>query len=214
MATVIAVRHLLFDFGGPILRMPYEMRAFTAAKLGVDESDISGGPLDPGDDRWQARVRGEITEREYWAGEAGRFGLDLTGLMARVYEPSGDHVIRDETLPLIVDVHAAGSRAGVLSNDLAKFMGVEWQASITVLGHLDPIIDLSFADYLKPDPRAYADAIVAMDAEPGDIVFVDDLPENVHGGTVAGLVSVWFDMADPAGSYKRIRSALTDGQPQ
>jgi putative hydrolase of the HAD superfamily len=202
------MRHLLCDFGGPLLRLPFEMRAEVAAKLGVPESDIPGGPLDPDDDRWRAAMRGEITQRDYWAEVAERFGLDTHGLMSLIYEPSGDHVIRTEAMTLIEEVQASGCKAGLLSNDLEAFMGAEWQRPITVLETLDPVIDLSFAEYLKPDPRAFADGIAAMGVDAGDIVFVDDSEENVDGAVAVGLIGVLFDTADQDGSFARVRDAL------
>ena len=78
---------------------------------------------------------------------------------------------------------------------------------------LDPIVDLSFATHSKPDPRAYRQAIEAMGEPAEDIVFVDDRRENVEGGRRAGLVSVWFDVTDPAGSYERVRAALDGRNP-
>ena len=42
-------------------------------------------------------------------------------------------------------------------------------------------------------------------------MFVDDLKEDVHGAEDAGLRGVLFDIADPAGSIRRVRRALLAG---
>ena len=91
-------RHLLFDFGGPVLLTPFELTDQGAAGLGVDRHELSGGPFDPNDLRWRARQAGEITEREYWSGEGEKFGLDIVGYLAPFYEPSGDHLVRPESV--------------------------------------------------------------------------------------------------------------------
>lgn len=201
-------RHLLFDFGGPVLYSPFELRDRGAASLGVDPADLAGGPFDPNDEQWRRRVDGVITEREYWAREAARFELDVRSYMAPFYEPSGDHLTRPESVALVDEVLAAGCTVGLLSNDLTAFHGVEWQESISVLRRFDPLVDLSSSGHLKPDPRAYAAGIEAMGAAASDIVYVDDHVDNVAGGVDAGLVSIWFDVTDPAGSHQRIRDAL------
>jgi putative hydrolase of the HAD superfamily len=202
------VRHLLFDFGGPVLLSPFELRDQGARMLGVDVAAFAGGPFDPGDVRWQARVRGDITEREYWDGEAARFGTDTRGYMRAFYEPSGDHLTRPASVQLVEDALAAGRRVGLLTNDLTAFHGVEWQEPIGVLRRFDPLIDLSQSGHLKPHPAAYETAIVAMGCEPAEIVFVDDHVDNVAGGADAGMVAIWFDVTDPDASLARVRTAL------
>lgn len=191
-----------------MLKSPFELREAGARVLGVDAAEFSGGPFDPADERWQARVRGEITEREYWDGEAARFGLDTRGYMRAFYEPSGDHLTRPGSVQLVDDALAAGRRVGLLTNDLTAFHGVEWQEPIGVLRRFDPLIDLSRSGHLKPHPAAYATAIAAMECEPGEIVFVDDHLDNVDGGADAGMVAIWFDVTDPAGSLAGVRRAL------
>ncbi len=203
-------RHLLFDFGGPVLLSPFELREQGAAGLGVDPGALSGGPFDPADAQWRRRERGEITEREYWQGEAARLGLDIPGFMHHFYEPSGDHLTRPASVALVDEVLASGHRVGLLTNDLTAFHGPGWHESISVLARFDPLVDLSHTGHLKPHPRAYTDAIVAMGLPPERIVYVDDHRDNVEGGAEAGLVAIWFDLTDPAGSIARTRRALAD----
>lgn len=200
--------HLLFDFGGPVLKSPFELREHGAAGLGVDPAELSGGPFDPADERWRRRMTGELTEREYWSAEAARFGLDIRSFMRQFYEPSGDHLTRPGSVALVAEAQQAGRRVGLLTNDLTAFHDVEWQEPISVLRRFDPLIDLSQAGHLKPHPRAYEVAIEAMGCDPGDIVFTDDLVDNVEGALAAGLVAIHFDVTDPLGSLSRVRAAL------
>lgn len=201
-------RHLLFDFGGPVLKSPFELRDQAAVRLGVDVTAFSGGPFDRADERWQARTRGEITERDYWETEAARFDVDTRGFMSAFYEPSGDHLTRPGAVRLVEDALTAGRRVGLLTNDLTAFHGVEWQEPISVLQRFDPLIDLSQSGHLKPHPLAYATAIAAMGCEPAVIVFVDDHADNVHGAVAVGMIGIWFDVTDPDGSLERAREAL------
>ncbi len=206
-------RHLLFDFGGPVLLSPFELRDRGAAGLGVDPSELPGGPFDPNDLRWQEREAGEITERDYWAGEAARFELDIAGYMHRFYNPSGDHLTRPESVALVDEVLAGGRIVGLLSNDLTAFHGAEWQEPITVLKRFDPLVDLSHTGHLKPHPQAYIDGIEAMGVPADDIVYVDDHRDNADAGARAGLAAVWFDLTDPIGSIQRTRATLERREP-
>ncbi len=206
-------RHLLLDFGGPVLLSPFELLERGAAALGVDVGELGGGPFDDADLRWRRRIAGEITEREYWSAEAARFGLETPAFMSCFYEPSGDHLTRPESVALIEEVQADGRTAGVLTNDLTAFHGPEWQEPIGVLKIVDPLVDLSHSGCLKPDPRAFAMGIEAMGEAAGDIVYVDDQVDNSVAARAVGLVSVFFDVTDPAGTHDRIRTALDGGDP-
>ncbi len=44
----------------------------------------------------------------------------------------------------------------------------------------------------KPDPRIYAIAIERLGVAPGEIVFLDDRPENVDAASAAGIQAVLF----------------------
>ncbi len=192
-----------------MLLTPFELFEAGAARMGVEPSAFAMGPFDrAGDERWAARERGEITEREYWSGEAAKFGLDIVGYMQPLYNPSGDHLVRPASCDLIDEVLADGRTVGLLTNDLTAFHEPGWHEAISVLQRFDPLVDLSSTGYLKPHPRAYEVAIEAMGVDPDDIVFVDDHLDNVAGGAAAGLAAVWFDVTDPPGSLVRVRAAL------
>jgi putative hydrolase of the HAD superfamily len=209
-ATTTFVRHALFDFGGPLLYSPFELNHLGEQAMGLEPGSLAKGPFDPdGDPRWRAWQAGEITERQYWAERAAPFGLDIAGYMKAFFEPSGNHLIRPETAALVTEVQSAGFLAGLLTNDLSVFHGPAWREPISVLALFDPLVDLSIVGHLKPDPRAYAAALAAMGVAPGDIVFLDDQPNNVQGAQDAGLVGIWFDITDVAASVERFRTALT-----
>ena len=201
------LKHLLLDFGGPVLLTPFELVDKAAETLGP----LSWrGPFDTSTDpeyvSWQA---GEITEREYWLIRGEPYGLDLPELMQHFYEPPGDYLVRPEMAGLILRQRAAGRVVGVLTNDLSAFHGPEWRNGISVLGQFDFIVDGSVTGYLKPDPRAFRLALEAFGGpEPEDVVFVDDQQINLRGAEAVGLNAVHFDPTDPAGSIERIEAAL------
>jgi putative hydrolase of the HAD superfamily len=205
-------RHALFDFGGPLLKTPFELNEYAAASMGLPIESFSRGPFDPASDpRWQAWQNEEITEREFWVERAAPLGLDIPGYMRHFYEPSGNHLIRPETAAIVSEVQAAGFQAGLLTNDLSAFHGPEWRDPIDVLKLVDPLVDLSMTGYLKPHPEAYARAIKAMGVPGDEIVFIDDQPYNVQGAIDAGIHGVFFDQTDVPGTVARFRAALAGG---
>jgi putative hydrolase of the HAD superfamily len=203
---------VLFDFGGPVLRTPFELNERAERSMGLPAGSLPRGPFDPTTDAaWTAQQAGRITERDYWNACFDAAGLDMNTYFAHFYEPFGDHHVRPEVDAFVEDVQRDGRCAGVLSNDLTVLMTPQWRASITLLRRLSPVIDLGEHGVLKPDPRAYELGIEAVGAIPSDIVFVDDQPANVAAAVDAGLVGVWFDITDVADSFERIRRAVWDG---
>ena len=207
VTSAATLKHLLLDFGGPVLLTPFELVEKAAETLGP----LSWrGPFDTSTDpeyiRWQA---GQITEREYWSIRGEPYGLDLPGLMRHFYEPPGDYLVRPEMANLVTGQRAAGRVVGMLTNDLNAFHSAEWKNGISVIGQFDFIVDGSITGYLKPDPRAFRLALEAFGSpEPGDVVFVDDQPINLRGAEAVGLTTVHFDPTDPAQSFERIEAAL------
>jgi putative hydrolase of the HAD superfamily len=203
----LPLKHLLLDFGGPVLLTPFELVDKAAETLGPL---LWRGPFDTSTDpeyvSWQA---GQITEREYWSIRGEPYGLDLPGLMRHFYEPPGDYLVRPQMADLVNRQRAAGRVVGMLTNDLNAFHDAEWRAGISVIGQFDFIVDGSITGYLKPDPRAFQLALEAFGSPtPGDVVFVDDQKSNVRGAQAVGLTAVHFDPTDPAGSLERIEAAL------
>lgn len=205
---------MLFDFGGPLVRTPFELNERAERSMGLPSGSLPRGPFDPATDAaWAAQQAGRITERDYWNARFDAAGLDMAVYFDHFYAPFGDHHVRPEVAEIVEDVQRDGRCAGVLSNDLSTFMTPQWRATITVLRRATPVIDLGEQGVLKPDPRAYELGIAAVGAIPSDIVFVDDQPANVAAASDAGLVGVWFDVTDIADSVDRIRSAVWNGQP-
>jgi putative hydrolase of the HAD superfamily len=207
------VKDLLLDFGGVLLRTPFELRHAAEQSLGLAPGTLSwAGPFDPpSDPLWRQWQAGEVTEREYWARRAASYGLETQTFMGGFFEPGGDHLIRIEMWDLVRAHQANGGRVGILTNDLRAFHGPEWVESITVLSEIDMLIDASITKVLKPDPAAYAAALAELgDPDPGNVVFVDDQRNNLRGAEACGMVAVFFDPVDVPGSIARVEKALAE----
>jgi putative hydrolase of the HAD superfamily len=196
---------VLFDFGGVVIRTPFELHGYAWR-----------GPFDPAtDELWRQSQRGEITEREYWHRRASAYHPDVEdptyAFMRDLYEQDEAVIVRPEVLALLSSLEDAGVRRAVLTNDLAAFHPPEWIERMSVLRRFDPLVDLSHVGFLKPDPEAFEHALKELGIpleEAARVVFVDDQRRNVAGAMAVGMRGVWFDPTDVEGALARLRAEV------
>ncbi|MCA9285754.1 MAG: HAD-IA family hydrolase [Phycisphaerales bacterium] len=108
---------------------------------------------------------------------------------------------------LIDGIHAAGLETGVLSNTNAEhWSALEGIGAFTRLHnrHASHLLGLH-----KPDPAIYRAFEAATGFGADDIVFFDDLPENVEGARSAGWRAMPIDpLGDPASQVRGHLAAL------
>lgn len=208
-------RALLLDLGGTAFLSGSDLLGLLGEQEpAVREVTARRGPLGcRPDHEWDAMIRGEITERDYWARRCAEIG-DALGrpwtmqeFMTTLHSMTGD-VVRPQAAALVADALAAGVPVGALTNDLQAFHGDEAMAGDPFLGRLDVLVDGSVTGILKPDPRAYALAVDALGVPAGEVVFLDDMPWNVAGAAAAGMVALEVDLTDPGAAFDAARSAL------
>ena len=194
-----SARALVLDIGGVVLRNARELvraraaRDTSVASAYVRREDVAG----PDDERWQAMLRHEVTEREYWADRARKLGRALghhdwstRELIDWLYHDPDADFLNEEVVELMTDTRAAGLPLVALTNDLVDFHGQEWADAQDWLKHFDEVVDGSLTGVLKPDPAAYRLAIAATGVPAEDIVYLDDMPVNVAGGLAVGLQAI------------------------
>lgn len=211
-------KHLLLDFGGVCLLNPVELHRSLERRMGLPPGTFTWmGPVDPSTDPlWQRLLAKEVTEREYWhqramdVGEAAGKGADWTlrDYMSETYQEPEAVIIRESARALVRDAKAAGRKVGILTNDLYDFHGEAWVESISFFKDVDTITDASRIPALKPDPRAFAQALTDLDVSREEVVFVDDQVRNVEGSRAFGLETVFFNVANPPESWAETRRLL------
>lgn len=208
---------LVLDFGGVISRTLFETHDLSERALGLPAGTLSWrGPFDPaGDALWRDMQADKISERDYWMArtrEVGRLvGEDWSRMETFVQRARGadvDAVIRPEAVRAIARAKAAGCALAILSNELDLFYGKDFRHRLALLGQFDQIVDATYTEILKPDPRAYAFVTEALALAAADCVFVDDQWRNVEGGRRAGMQVVHFDVTRPGPSYAQALSLL------
>lgn len=207
---------LLLDFGGVCLVNPVELHAWAEDSLGLAPGTFDWmGPVDPStDEKWRRMIDGELTERQYWAERAAEVGrvsgveMDTRTYMSMLYDPPRPELIRPEATAVVERAKAAGLGVSILTNDMRAFHGEAWERQVEFLDSADHVVDCSITNVLKPDARAYQQAVDAVGAAPERILFVDDQPRNVEGGRAAGLDAVWFDIADAPAAWTDVAHRL------
>ena len=210
------MKALVFDFGGPVLLTPFEVRAIGERNLDLPAGSFAWtGPFDPdADPEWRAFQAGEMNEREYWAIQAERFSeltgqsADMQTMMTPLYAGSENELIRPGARALIEDAKAAGILVGIHTNDLTAFHGADWIERMTVLREFEVMVDGRSDGVYKPDPAAYRLMIERTGVDPQDIVFIDDQPVNIDGARDVGMVCVLLDPTDPTPAFTEARRLL------
>ncbi|MAZ19376.1 HAD-IA family hydrolase [Oricola sp.] len=201
---------LILDFGGVVTRTLFETHDLSEAALGLAPGTlIWRGPFDPDNDPlWRDMQADRISERDYWmkrTREVGALvGKDWTKMADFVRAARGgdpDAVIRPEFREAVAAARAAGVRLAILSNELDLFYGADFRDKLPFLADFDVIVDATYTNILKPDPRAYRACLDELGLPAGDCVFVDDQLRNIEGAQAVGLQTVHFNVRQPRESY-------------
>ena len=210
------MKALVLDFGGPVLKTPFEVLRGGEQRAGIAAGSLDWtGPFDPdADDDWRLQQSGVITERDYWQRKADQFGAltgrpaTFPGLMGVLFDAPEDDLVRPGARDLILDAKSAGYVVAVCTNDLRAFHGDKGLDHLTILNQIDLLVDGSVEHVLKPDPAIYRLVTDRLGLTGQDCLFVDDQRGNVAGAAAVGMGAVWFDVVHPEGSYQQIRTLL------
>jgi putative hydrolase of the HAD superfamily len=191
-------RALVVDYGGVLTAPLADAMAQWCAADGIDVEQFRevmkewlgsqydatgvGNPL-------HALERGELAAVEFEAELALRLRsvdgstVDGSGLLTRMFAgfDAGE-------VPMLTALRRARS-AGVLTALLSNSWGLDyprqgWDELF------DAVVISGEVGIRKPEPEIYALAARRLGVEPGQCVFVDDLPPNVRGAEAAGMVGV------------------------
>lgn len=198
---------VLLDFGGVVIRTPFELLP--------DDVGWHGPFGPPGhDELWDRSIDDDdpYHERDYWHDRSSELHPDAPdptfALMRELYEVAEERLVRPEVLSLLDRLAAAGYRLAVLTNDMHKFHGEEWVARMRVLDRFEEVVDLSTIGFLKPSPEAYDHTLDVLGLPPERVLFVDDQPPNVEGARARGIDALRFDPTAVERSIAEAESAL------
>lgn len=180
------IKAVVFDYGGVICFTP---PAETAEEL----ERLSGLPFETLREL-NRKHRGEYDRGTYDSAEYYRFILSEAGVFpdAPVLEKIGQadmdgwKRLDPAAVRLARDIKAAGFTLGILSNMPRDFLG--WaRENIPLFGEADTAIFSCEYRLIKPEAAIYAKLKERIGCEYGEIVFFDDLPDNIAGAREAGM---------------------------
>ena len=203
---------LMLDFGGVILKTPFELHQIVEKKLNIPAGTLDWfGPFNPKSDLlWQKMQKDKITEQDYWREKSKWVGSiigenwTLRDYMTCCYHDVPENmIIRKELRQLVYRVKNNFS-IGILTNEIEYFHGREWMDNLEILKIMDYLIDGSNTKVLKPNIKAYKIAIEASGLDPKEIIFIDDQIRNVRGAQKTGLHAIQFDVQNPSRIVKNV----------
>jgi FMN phosphatase YigB (HAD superfamily) len=200
---------LLLDVGVVLLKSAWEIADDFERLNDLPARTIPGrGPFDAGGDPlWRRHLAGELTERDYWLGnaeEAVRRGAPLNGhphLMRAMFQHPGIEVARAGAVDLLLRARAAEVTTAIFSNELMDFQGRAWVEAQTWFPLFDVVFDATERGIRKPDQQAYDEVVAEVGLPARDLVFVDDNPRYAEAGTRAGMRAVLLDVLDPDAAF-------------
>lgn len=191
-----SVTTVILDMGGVVIPTLFER-----VRVPSFPSGPFGDAATP-DPEYRKVERGELQERDYWAGVAARHpDLDIGELWRNC------STVRAETAGL---VRRIGGRVRVtaFTNDMTHWFGPEWPSRFPVLRAFDTILEAAVLGVLKPDPAAFRAAAAALGEHPRRCLFVDDLAANLDGAADVGMSTLLFDVRDAPRSMNRVAERL------
>jgi putative hydrolase of the HAD superfamily len=213
----VAIRAVIFDFGGVILTSPFE--AFTRYE---EAHGLPAGFLraintrNPDTNAWAKLERSEVDLAgfaelfEAEAREAGHEvdGMAVIGLLAGTIRTEMLEALRRcherlKTAMLTNNFVAAGDRP--LTRPDGAGATDPWPMA-SVLDHFDVIVESSRAGVRKPDPAIYEMVCRELGVEPPEAVFLDDLGVNLKPARAMGMTTIKVD--DPAVAIAELEAVV------
>lgn len=189
---------VIWDFGGVITSSPFEAFNRLEAEKGVPRDSVRRiNSADPDNNAWARFERAELDESgfdEAFAEEARAIGIELRGadVLARL---AGD--VRPAMVATLDRLKSEGFTVACITNNVPAGKGAgmamsdEKAAAVkAIMERFDHIIESSKAGIRKPDPRIYQLMFEALNVEPGQCIYLDDLGINCKPAAALGMAAI------------------------
>lgn len=200
----MALRAVLFDFGGVILSSPFEAFARYEADRGLPADFIrTVNATNPDANAWARLERAEIGLDEFdraFADESAALGHRVPGADVLV-------LLAGELRPEMVEVVrrcSAEVKTALLTNNVAGASA--HRPYDEVLGLFDEIIESSVVGLRKPDPAFYELACDRLGIAPHEAIFLDDLGINLKPARAMGMATI--KVGDPAAAIAELQALV------
>jgi putative hydrolase of the HAD superfamily len=194
----VVIRAVLFDFGGVISSSPFEAFGHLETERGLPADFIrTVNATNPDTNAWAKLERGEVdleTFGSLWSDEARALGHELDGRL--VLER-----LAGEIRPKMVDAIRSCRtkyKTACLTNNFTRAEAILSDEVAAVYSLFDAILESRVLGVRKPDPHFYELACEALDVEPDECVFLDDLGVNLKPARALGMHTIKVSDPDAA----------------
>jgi putative hydrolase of the HAD superfamily len=193
------IEAVLFDIGGVLTTGPFEGFAHYERERALPEGLIRRiDSTDPDTNAWARFERGEVDFagfRELFEAEARalRYVVDAREVMAAMRG-----LARPEMVDAVRFCKGRFKTAALTNNFVATEREPRPDAPFPFDGLFEVVIESSKVGVRKPDPRFYEMACRALDVEPADAVFLDDLGINLKPARAMGMHTIKVTTAEQA----------------
>jgi putative hydrolase of the HAD superfamily len=202
----VAIRAVMFDFGGVISSSPFEAFARLETERGLPPGFIrTVNATNPHDNAWARLERGEVGVDAFgpeWATEARTLGHELDGRL--VLERLGGE-LRPQMVAAIKACRTMYKTA-CLTNNFTLDERVVSAEVAAVYALFDAVLESRVLGIRKPDPRFYELACATLGVEPEESVFLDDLGVNLKPARALGMHTI--KVTDPEQALAELAHVL------
>jgi epoxide hydrolase-like predicted phosphatase len=183
----MVVRAVLFDIGGVLQNVrPMDFTDAWEQRLGVAHGQIGQRTAD----LWSAGNVGLIDESQLREGLAERLTISAS-MVDELLDDMWEQYLGTANTGMVDCLQRLRPRyrTGLLSN---SFIGARQREELAY-GYSDLVDEIVYSHEVgieKPDPRIYEIACRRLDANPSEVVFVDDSQMAVDGAEAVGMVGI------------------------
>ena len=182
-------RALLLDYGGVLMRTrtPATRNAWDE-RLGLPAGSVER--VVHGSAAWRQCQLGTLSEADYWQAVARELSLASDELPQFRRDYFAEDELDQKAIVLLRNLRAQGTAVALLSNESRSL-----PARLAHLGIADlfsPLLVSSYLGSLKPDPEAFQAALALLGSAAAEVLFIDDLAENVAAAARLGIGAIQF----------------------
>lgn len=201
----MAIRAVIWDLGGVLLRGEITSRQALADRMGMTREELENLVFDnESGDRAQL---GEISVDEHWENIRQLLGLDAAEISEFRWQFwEGDRL--DVALVDYIRSLRGRYKTGLLSNAFSDLRRVV-TSTLKISDAFDEMVISAEIHLMKPDPRIYQYALQRLGVAPQEAVFIDDMARNVEGARSQGMFAIQFHQ--PAQAQADLERLLNGG---
>jgi putative hydrolase of the HAD superfamily len=202
----VAIRAVLFDFGGVITSSPFDAFTLLEVELGLPPDFIrTVNATNPDDNAWARLERSEVDLETFallWSDEARALGHDVDG-RAVLERLAGQ--IRPA---MVAAIRTCGEsfKTGCLTNNFGSADATVSAEVAAIYELFDAVLESRTLGVRKPDPRFYELACAALAVQPDECVFLDDLGVNLKPARALGMQTI--KVTDPEIALRELAEVL------